>query len=238
LKATSFQPSDRYQSATELTRAVEDWLSDELVRSEAALRESEAQIRILLESTAAAIYGVDLTGSCIFCNPACLRILGYQEPRDLLGKSLHYVIHHHRVDGREYPLEECRIHVAFREGRGTHVADEVLWRADGTSFPAEYWSYPVRREGQLVGCVVSFLDITERVTLERELLEAKETATRASRLATTALQDVRRQMRLSLDEVAVVTANLQEKELPSEQRDLLERLQRAMEPLSALAAPP
>src|SRR5262249_34109865 len=57
LKATALRPGDRYQSAAELTRAVEDWLSDELVRSEAALRESEARIRTLLESTAEAIYG-------------------------------------------------------------------------------------------------------------------------------------------------------------------------------------
>jgi PAS domain S-box-containing protein len=236
LKAMAFRPSDRYQSATELTRAVEDWLSEELVRSEAALRESEAQIRILLESTAAAIYGVDLSGHCIFCNPACVRMLGYQDARDLLGKHGHELIHHHRADGTEYPLEECRIYVAFREGRGTHVADEVFWRADGTSFPAEYWSYPVRREGQLVGCVVSFLDITEKVTRERELLQAKETATQACRAATTALEELQRQLRLSLDEVAVMTANLQDKELPSEQRDHLERLRRAMEPLWAHAA--
>jgi len=238
LKATAFRPSDRYQSATELTRAVEDWLSEELVRSEAALRESEAQIRILLESTAAAIYGTDLSGNCTFCNPACVRILGYQKPGDLLGESLHNLIHHHRVNGTAYPLEECRIYMAFREGRGTHVADEVLWRADGTSFPAEYWSYPVRREGHLVGCVVSFLDITERVTRERELLQAKEKATCACRAANTALEDLRRQLRQSLDEVAVMTAILQEQELPSEQRDLFERLRRAMEPLGALAAPP
>ena len=50
---------------------MQDWLADELVRSEAALRESEAQIRLLLESMAEAIYGADLDGNCIFCNPSC-----------------------------------------------------------------------------------------------------------------------------------------------------------------------
>src|SRR5262245_51178965 len=163
-------------------------------------------------------------------------MLGYQDARDLLGKHGHELIHHHRADGTVYPLEECRIYQAFQEGRGTHVTDEVYWRADGTSFPAEYWSYPVRREGQVVGCVVSFLDITEKVTRERELLQAKETATEACREATTALEELQRQLRLSLDEVSVMTANLQDKELPSEQRDHLERLRRAMEPLWALAA--
>jgi PAS domain-containing protein len=41
-----------------------------------------------------------------------------------------------------YPVEECRIYEAFRLGQGTHSDTEVLWRRDGTSFAAEYWSRP------------------------------------------------------------------------------------------------
>jgi len=191
LKATALEPADRYQTATELTRAVEDWLADELVRSEAALRESESQIRILLESTAEGIYGADLEGNCIFCNPACARMLGFQDPRDLLGRNMHDLIHHHRADGTNYPVDECRIYQAFRDGRGTHVTDEVYWRSDGTPFPVEYWSYPVRRDSQIVGCVVSFLDITERITRERDLIQARETAERACEAAREELESMR-----------------------------------------------
>ena len=237
LKAMALRPGDRYQSAAELTRAVEDWLSDELVRSEAALRESEAQIRTLLESTAEAIYGADLAGNCIFCNPACVRMLGYRGVSDLLGKHMHSLMHHHRADGSAYPLEECQIYQAFREGRGTHVTDEVYWRADGTPFAVEYWSYPVRREGQVVGCVVSFLDITERLNRERELLLAKETADQGCRAAGMALEDLRRRMRESLDALVGMTAQLQQSELSSEQRGYLERVRTTTEQLLALAAP-
>jgi PAS domain S-box-containing protein len=237
LKAMALRPGDRYQAAAELTRAVEDWLSDELVRSEAALRESEAQIRTLLESTAEAIYGADVGGNCIFCNPACVRMLGYREPSDLLGKHMHSLMHHHRADGTEYPLEECHIYRAFREGRGTHVTDEVYWRADGSPFPVEYWSYPVRREGQVVGCVVSFLDITERMNRERELLLARETADQSCRAASTALENLQRQLQGSLDELVAMTNQLQETELSSEQRGNLERVRATTEQLLALAAP-
>jgi PAS domain S-box-containing protein len=237
LKAMALRPGDRYQSAAELTGAVEDWLSDELVRSEAALRESEAQIRILLESTAEAIYGADLSGNCIFCNPACVRMLGYQEPRDLLGKHMHGLMHHHRVDGTEYRVEECRIYQAMRDGNGTHVTDEVYWRADGTPFPVEYWSYPVRREGQVVGCVVSFLDITERINRERELLLAKETADQDCRTANSALENLQQQLRGSLDALMAMTTQLQATELSSEQRGYLEIAKTTTEQLLALAAP-
>ncbi|HET9318902.1 MAG TPA: EAL domain-containing protein, partial [Bryobacteraceae bacterium] len=60
------------------------------------------------------------------------------------------------------------------KGEGTHVDDELLWRADRTSFPAEYWSYPVQREGEVVGAVVTFLDITKRRHAEDVLRTSEE----------------------------------------------------------------
>ncbi|MEK6235893.1 MAG: PAS domain-containing protein, partial [Planctomycetales bacterium] len=128
----------------------------ELKQTKAALRQSEEQVRLLLNSTAEAIYGLDLNGECTFCNPACVKILGYENRKQLLGKNMHDLIHYARPDGSAYPNKECRIYDAFRRGEGARVDNEVLWRADGTSFPAEYWSYPIRRDGQVVGAVVTF----------------------------------------------------------------------------------
>ena len=82
---------------------------------------------------------------------------------------MHRLMHHTRPDGRAYPEEECKIFQAFRQGDGTHVADEVFWRADGTSFPAEYWSHPVRHNNRVVGSVVTFFDITQRKKSEEAL---------------------------------------------------------------------
>ncbi|MFT5324156.1 MAG: two-component system sensor histidine kinase/response regulator [Planctomycetaceae bacterium] len=135
-----------------------------------ALEEREEQIRLLLESTAEAIYGVDLDGVCTFCNPSCVKLLRCRSAQELIGQNMHDLIHHHYADGSDYPVEDCHIFRAFQEGRGTHVDDEVLWRADGTSFPAEYWSYPMRRRGRIWGVVVTFVDISERLTTERERL--------------------------------------------------------------------
>ncbi len=135
-------------------------------RAEQALRDSEELLRLLLSSTAEAICGLDCEGKCIFSNPASLRLLGYQDPEELLGRNLHALVHHTRADGSPYLEKDCRIHAAFREGKCTHVLDEVLWRADGSSIPVEYWSYPIRKDGALVGSVVTFLDISERKRAE------------------------------------------------------------------------
>jgi PAS domain S-box-containing protein len=144
-------------------------LGIERKRAEEALREREEHIRLLLDSTAEAIFGVDLEGNCTFANPACARMLGYTQPGQFLGKNMHTLSHHSRPDGTPYPAQECPIHQTLQHGEGARVDDEVLWRADGTSFPAEYSSYPVRRGGELVGAVGTFVDISERLRVEKQL---------------------------------------------------------------------
>jgi PAS domain S-box-containing protein len=150
-------------------------------RAQNALRESEDKLQLLLDSTAEAIYGLDLNGRCTFCNPACLRALGYERVDELIGKNMHDLIHHTHADGTLFPAEDCPIFQVFRTGEGIHAEDEVLWRANKTSFPAEYWSYPQRREQEVVGAVVAFVDITQRklteaalASVSRRLIDAQE----------------------------------------------------------------
>ena len=137
------------------------------------IRQAEEKIRLLLNSAAEAIYGIDMNGDCTFCNDTCLRLLGYRHPDELLGKNMHWQIHGKYADGTHFPVEECRIFQAFNKRERMHVDDEVLWRSDGTCFPAEYWSYPQIRDGKVVGAVITFLDITERKQAEAGLRESE-----------------------------------------------------------------
>jgi len=143
----------------------------QLVAAREEIGEREERIRLLLDSTAEAIYGIDLTGACIFCNSACARLLGYGAPADLIGKQMHPLIHHTLPDGRPYTPEQSPIFRSMRHRNGAHVDDEVIWRRDGTSFPAEYWSHPILRTDTVIGAVVTFIDITARRETERELQE-------------------------------------------------------------------
>jgi two-component system CheB/CheR fusion protein len=141
----------------------------QLIRARQEIAEREERILLLLDSTAEAIYGIDLGGVCVFCNAACARLLGYPSPSALIGRQMHQLIHHTRPDGAPYPPELSPIYEAMRHREGTHVDDEVIWRADGTSFPAEYWSHPILRNDEVIGAVVTFLDVTERRRAEQEI---------------------------------------------------------------------
>ncbi len=135
------------------------------------LLRSEEQVRLLLDSTGEGIYGLDLQGNCTICNPAATRMLGYQDPKELIGRNMHSLIHHTRADGAPFSEEQCQIGKTYKTGDGALVDDELFWRADGSSFPVEYHSYPIRREGELIGAVVSFTDISERRAAEERLRE-------------------------------------------------------------------
>lgn len=126
------------------------------------------QLEMLLESAGEGIYGIDLRGRCIFINGAGAAMLGYT-PDEVVGRNMHYLIHHSHADRSLMPVHDCRIFKAFRDGRGERVDDEVLWRRDGSCFDAQYASYPIRNDQEVVGAVVTFSDISARKRIEREL---------------------------------------------------------------------
>jgi two-component system sensor histidine kinase/response regulator len=190
-------------------------------RAQEALHDSEGRIRLLLDSTAEAIYGLNRDGECTFCNPATLRLLGYQKPEDLVGKKLHSVIHHTHADGTPYAERDCNISGSLSKGEGIHSDEDVFWRANGTSFPAEYWAYPIRKEGEIVGAVVTFLDITTRKGAQEGLRKAKEAAEAGSRAKSEFMANMSHEIRTPMNGIVGMTDLALDTELTSEQREYL-----------------
>ncbi len=142
--------------------------------AEQATLDKEARIRLLLESTAEGILGMDAAGTCTFCNPAALRLLGHATEGELLGRNVHAIVHHTRPNGAGYPQEDCPLVRTARSGKAVRILDEVFWREDGTSFPVECWSYPMTEGGVQIGAVVGFIDISERTALEQQLRQSQK----------------------------------------------------------------
>ena len=143
-------------------------------QAEEALQQSEERARLILNSAAEGVFGCDSHGTCLFCNTAAVQILGYDDPEQLLGQNMHALEHHTRKDGTPFPIEECPIFIGFLENRGVHVDDDIFWKKDGSSFPVEYSSHPLVRDGKTIGAVVTFRDITERRKAEEALRRSEQ----------------------------------------------------------------
>jgi PAS domain S-box-containing protein len=185
-----------HKSHEELELRVEERTA-ELRENQTRLEQAEERSRLLLESAEEGIFGVGEDGLVNFINPAGLAMLGF-EADELIGQKIHPLIHHTRPDGSPYPIEECPMHHSLTRGAIGSPDDEVLWRKDGTSFPVEYSSVPMRKNGSIAGTVVVFRDISERKEAEEALRKSRATAR--------GLLDATKESLLLLDKEGIIIA--------------------------------
>lgn len=151
-------------------------------RVEELFKDMERENQLILHAVGEGIYGVDAEGRTTFANPAAERMLGWRID-ELMGRVIHRVVHHSHEDGSIFPLKECPIYAAFRDGSVKRVGEDWFWRKDGSGFPVEYTSTPILDNGHPVGAVVVFRDISARLEARQELQEAlKEVETLKHRL--------------------------------------------------------
>jgi PAS domain S-box-containing protein len=202
-------------------------------QAEEALGRLALQNRLILDSAGEGIFGLDMGGRITFINPAATEMLGWSA-EELVGRMGHDVLHHSHPDGSPYFLDECPIYQAFRDGVTRRVDDEVFWRRDGSSFPVEYTSTPLREDAGLIGAVVTFGDITARKRAEETLRSAYDRERQAAErlrqvddMKNAFLSAVSHELRTPLSAVLgyALTLKQDELDLPEEERrELLDRL--------------
>ena len=136
----------------------------EQTHAEEELHALTRQRQSILDSVGDGIFGMDMEGHITFINRSGAEMLGYS-PQELLGESMHALIHHSHADGT--PAEESSIFGSAQRETPLHVDDDVFWRKDGKSLPVEYVACSLVENGHVDGIVVAFTDVTERRRLDR-----------------------------------------------------------------------
>jgi PAS domain S-box-containing protein len=137
------------------------------------IAELSRRSQLILDCAAEGIIGIRTDTNIGFTNPAALALLGRSREELLACHDIHALFHHSKRDGTPYPEAECPITMTLRDGRKRVVTGENFWRADGEPFAVEYESAPIVEDGTLLGCVLTFRDVTESQAMERKLELAK-----------------------------------------------------------------
>ncbi len=134
----------------------------ELAEATLSFQASEEKLRLLINSKAEAIYGVDMEGKCIYCNVSCLSLLGYEHEDELLGYNIHTLIHHTDIHGKRKPQVDCEVLKTIAENEKIHKEDDVFWCADGEWIQVEWWASPIIQDNNVIGAVVTFVNVAEQ----------------------------------------------------------------------------
>jgi PAS domain S-box-containing protein len=140
---------------------------DSRVKAELDLRESEEKYRSLVDLVPDAVL-VHRKGMIVYANPECVRLVGANNPDEIIGKNMLPYIH---PDDRSMALEHLRL--MKEKGVTIPLVEERLFRLDGRPFTVEITARPVIYQG-LPSIIVVFRDITDRKKKEDELRAAYE----------------------------------------------------------------
>lgn len=143
-------------------------LTDMTARREAEieLERLSVQNRMILGSVADGLYGIDAQGLTTFANRASQDLLGWTE-EELCGRSLHEVIHCQASGGEPVSWEHCAIRATVVLGEAAS-GRTTFWTRSGKEIHVEFTSNPMRDAARrIVGAVITFRDITDRLAMER-----------------------------------------------------------------------
>lgn len=178
---------------------------------ERSMGESEERYRSLVEVSPDGIL-VHCEGNIVFCNAMMAKILGADEPREVIGRP-------------EVDFVAPGDHATVLERRGRIITEKTLearettcQRLDGSLIEVEKSNSVMTWQGK-PAFLALVRDITERKRTERELRKSKEQAEAANRAKSDFLATMSHEIRTPMNAVLGMAGLLLDTELATTQRD-------------------
>lgn len=150
--------------------------------AEEALRQSEVNLSITLQSIGDAVIATDATGHITRMNPTAERLTAWTL-QEALGRPLQEVFS--IVNAQTRTLTVNPVNLVMECGDVVGLANHTtLLARDGQEYQISDSAAPIRdREGRIVGVVLVFGDVTEQYRVRQELAATLELLERTSQLA-------------------------------------------------------
>ncbi|GAB1393507.1 hypothetical protein MASR1M60_16700 [Rhodocyclaceae bacterium] len=140
---------------------------DEAQRFGKEITHQKTQVATILDTLSDGVYATDLQGRITFINAAAERMFGWPAG-ELLGQLAHAATHHTLPNGAPYPADECPLFGMLKLGQPLD-GEEWFTHRDGHCFPVSFRSNPLHQDGQIIGSLLSFQDISARRAAEARI---------------------------------------------------------------------
>jgi two-component system sensor kinase FixL len=134
--------------------------------------ELEQEITRILATMTEGVFGIDMLGRITYANAAACRLTGWLE-HELIGQDAFSLHLHTTSEGASRSIEESPYYRAFIGGERLEVELETVWCKGGGHFKAALTCTPSVENDEVVGAVVVFRDITQRLRAQTELRETR-----------------------------------------------------------------
>ena len=195
--------------------------SHELEKTNKALMRSEAQARIIGETSMDTMVTFNNKGMILNLNPAAFRMFGFHED-ELIGQSINKLLPMICESDDSFKVQE---HYLVHK-----LIDVEPFRKDGTTF---YGAIQIGKaiidKKQIFACTIS--DITERKKAEQEMLKAKELAEQATRVKSEFLAVMSHEIRTPMNGIIGMTGLLLDSGLNQEQMEYAEIVRKSSDAL-------